>query len=100
MERRWPDAAVARVGGGVAVVQLLLDKGANINGVDKDGGTPLWEAAGSGSVIFMRLLLDKCANINAAHEYGWTPLSYATKNGHEAVVRLLLDKGANTDRFW
>ncbi|KAH7153752.1 ankyrin repeat-containing domain protein [Fusarium sp. MPI-SDFR-AT-0072] len=80
-----------------AVVELLLDRGANADAVDKEGRTPLSWAAAKGQEAVVRLLLDRGANADAVDKEGRTPLSWAAAKGQEAVVRLLLDRGANAD---
>lgn len=80
--------------GHVAIVQLFLDKGVDINLEDKQGRTPLVYAAENGHVAIVQLLLHKGADINLTDSYGGrTPLSYAAMKGHKAVVQLLLDEG-------
>lgn len=80
--------------GHVAIVQLLLHKGVDINLQDKQGETPLVLAAENGHVAIVQLLLHEGADINLTDGYnGRTPLSYAAENGHKAVVQLLLDEG-------
>ncbi|KAJ5909044.1 hypothetical protein N7495_001726 [Penicillium taxi] len=70
-----------------SIVNLLVEKGADIETEDKDGQTPLSWASKNGHETIVKLLLGK--------EYGQTPLSWASKNGHETVVKLLLEKGAD-----
>jgi ankyrin repeat protein len=79
------------------VVQLLLDKGAEIDAKNKYGGTPLYRAAANGHDQVVQLLLDKGAEIDAKDEYVQTPLYRAAENGHDQVVQLLLDKGAEVN---
>ncbi|RYP54743.1 hypothetical protein DL768_000567 [Monosporascus sp. mg162] len=80
------------------IVQLLLDKGAEIDAKDKYGWTPLSRAAEKGHKEIVQLLLDKGAEIDAKNNYGRrTPLSWAAEKGHGGVVQLLLDKGAEID---
>jgi ankyrin repeat protein len=71
------------------VVQLLLNKGADVEAKDKDGWTALIWAAQGGYEAMVRLLLDKRADVEAKDQYGWTALLWAAQEGHEAVVRLL-----------
>ena len=83
-------------------VQLLLEKGADIEG-QSDRGTPLIVAALYGYEGTVKLLLEKGANIEARNKYGSTPLSVATMNGYEGIVKLLIDRGANIegkDKKW
>lgn len=59
-------------------------------------GTPLGNAAASGSVEIVRALLAAKANVNA-RQPGWqTPLMVAIQAGRADVVRLLLAAGADT----
>jgi ankyrin repeat protein len=76
-----------------AAVQLLLEKGADINAQNK-GWTVLHVAASEGHEAVVQLLLEKGADINAQNQ-GWTALHVAASKGHEAVVQLLLEKGAD-----
>ncbi len=82
-----------------AVVQLLLEKGADTETKDRfPGRTPLSQAVEGGHEAVVRLLLEKGADTETKDRFsGRTPLSQAVEGGHEAVVRLLLEKGANTE---
>jgi Ankyrin repeats (3 copies)/Ankyrin repeat len=79
-----------------AVVELLVEKGAELEAKDKDyGRTPLSWAAEKGHEAVVKLLLDKGAELEAKdYNYGQTPLIWAVEKGREAVVKLLLEKGA------
>ncbi|KAH7308661.1 hypothetical protein B0I35DRAFT_99586 [Stachybotrys elegans] len=80
-----------------AVVRLLLDNGADIEGKteSRSGQTPLLWAAYKGHRAIVQLLLDRGADINSKDDFDQTPLFCASYEGHEAVVRQLLDKGAD-----
>ncbi|KAK3944343.1 hypothetical protein QBC46DRAFT_280208 [Diplogelasinospora grovesii] len=90
---RW-----AAEGGAEAVVQQLLEKGADVHARDKDGRTALSYAAERGHEAVVKLLLDKGADVAVANKDGWTPLIAASSKGHVDVVRLLLaTSGVNAD---
>jgi ankyrin repeat protein len=86
--------------GGVEAVAALLGCGADPNGLDPAGRTPLHLAAtrysprGEGASM-AELLLDAGARIEARDRKGLTPLNAATGNGNLAAARLLLDRGAD-----
>ena len=77
------------------IVELLLDRGADINAVGGNYGTALGAAAFSGNGAIVGLLLERGADINAVGgDYG-TALGAAAYHRQEEVVRLLLDRGAD-----
>jgi len=100
-------------------VQTLIDYGANVNAVNKYGGTPLREAilynnkasalalleAGADpnalnaaiwyNPNFVQTLIDYGANINAVDTYGQTPLYTAILHNNEASALALLKAGAD-----
>jgi ankyrin repeat protein len=78
--------------GDVDKMSLLIDRGANVNGVALDCWTPLSKAADAGQLKAVRLLLARGANINQTSS-GLTPLFCAALRGHLNVARLLVEKG-------
>ncbi|KAF3087187.1 hypothetical protein TWF706_011259 [Orbilia oligospora] len=81
-----------------AVVQLLLDKGAETEIKDKSGHTPLWRAADCGCEAVVNILVDRGANMEARDQRtNMTPLLKAAQNGHDKVVHLLVEKGAKIE---
>ena len=78
--------------GDTAGLQRLLTSGANANGKDGTGTTPLMYAAAYGSERDLALLLDAGADVNAANTYGSTALMWAAQDAGR--VKLLLDRGA------
>lgn len=78
-------------------IDLLLRFGADPNGRDKDGDTPLMEAIRSRSLASVKLLLAAKADVNAVSppETGtWTALDDAHANHQPEIEELLRQAGA------
>lgn len=77
------------------IVQLLLEKGADVRAKSDDGETALLDAARHGYTEIVQLLLERGADVNAKTKYApTTPLNEASQEGFADVVRLLLENGA------
>ncbi|XP_067675639.1 uncharacterized protein [Haliotis asinina] len=92
------------------VINILLERGADINVRDKDGNTCLHIAAESEGHIATigrlvehqintksNLLLERGLDVNVQNEHGVTPLMCAARQGNRAVVDLLINSGANVN---
>jgi len=71
------------------MVQLLLNKNANINATNKDGDTPLHIAVENENLDMIPLLLEKGANVNAENKDGYTPLHIADEDENLDMIQLL-----------
>nr|XP_018668743.1 ankyrin repeat domain-containing protein 17 isoform X3 [Ciona intestinalis] len=89
---------LACAGGHEDLVQLLIERGANIEHRDKKGFTPLILAATAGHVGAVQILLEANSDIEAQSERTKdTPLSLACSGGRLEVVELLLERSANKE---
>ncbi|WP_456201480.1 ankyrin repeat domain-containing protein [Wolbachia endosymbiont of Protocalliphora sialia] len=76
------------------MVELLLDRGANIDAQDKEGKTLLHFAASGNNLDMVQFLLDRGASIEVQDGRDWTPILYAAQSGKWGVVKLLISNGA------
>ena len=72
-------------------VQMLLEKGADVNTSDELHGSALQAASYRGHVNVVRMLLEKGADVNASGGGHGSALQAALYEGHVNVVHLLLD---------
>ncbi|KAJ5737554.1 uncharacterized protein N7483_002679 [Penicillium malachiteum] len=81
--------------GHLEVMQLLLDRGVDINARGSGDITAIAYASYEGSEEALAMLLKRGAKID------WTdlqsPLALASNRGHERIVQLLLDQGGEVD---
>jgi len=79
-----------------SVVELLLDKGANIDIKDNEYSfTPLHYAARFGREDVADVLIARGANINAKDKWDFQPIHWAAYHDRADVIELLLSKGAD-----
>ncbi len=76
-----------------AYFRVLIGEGANVNGRNSDGDTPLMKAASAASSPeWVTLLIEAGADVNAKNEYGHTPLMNSgakIRKGWEATPKML-----------
>lgn len=85
----------ARMGHADTVRNLLAGGGADVNGRDERGNTPLIEAARAGHDDVVQALLVARADVSAKNDEGQTALALAARGGHDEIVRLLRQAGAS-----
>ena len=101
---QWPlNSAIHQMKEGkTEIVELLLKRGAAVNGRGYFGETPLHCAAGRGDARLIALLLERGAEVNATATSerrgsgaGETPLHRAASYGNVEAVRMLLEHHAD-----
>ena len=88
---------IAAVNGSLAMVELLLSKGADMNAVNTQLNTPLLEAIRSKKEDVSRLLIEKGADIHKKNVTQKTPLHFAALYDQKTTGELLVAAGAVVD---
>lgn len=81
--------------GRISTVEYLISQGAEINGKDYNGHTPIFGAAEGGQFEVAKLLIARGAKVNVQGDFGATPLSTAVESRRPNIVKLLIDNGAD-----
>lgn len=76
----------------INIVDLLLDKGANVNYVGALF-TPLILAVKCENIYLIKHLIEKGADVNLATSYGWTPLKMSINKRHTNCLKTLIEYG-------
>lgn len=88
-ERLTHNLIFAAINGDKEVLELLLDRGANVNSRDEYGNTPLMKASQWGHLGLVKLLLERGADLALKNKYGKTALALASDNSRLDVARYL-----------
>ncbi|KAJ4401246.1 hypothetical protein N0V82_010880, partial [Gnomoniopsis sp. IMI 355080] len=78
--------------GHIKVVQMLLDKGADVNTQGGFYGNALQAASEGGYKEIVQMLLDKGADVNTQGGRYSNALQAASREGHKEIIQMLLDK--------
>ncbi|CAH2054291.1 unnamed protein product [Thlaspi arvense] len=88
--------------GHLPCVQLLLERGANMEVKDEDEAIPLHDACAGGYLEIIGLLFSRASGTESVKRMietvdieGDTPLHHAARGEHVDVIRFLLDSGAS-----
>lgn len=83
--------------GHVNIVNILLNRGANIHKFSNTFRGPLCDAALNGAVDMIAILLENGASVDTRDEASYQPLHFASRSGSCEAVYLLLVAGAAID---
>ncbi|KAJ9263074.1 hypothetical protein DTO195F2_3052 [Paecilomyces variotii] len=81
----------------LAVVKLLVEKGAYIDPASLDGMTPLLLAVSKGNIEIAKFLIEHGANMNAQNDSGYTPLMLAIEKHETSIASELLRRGCDVN---
>lgn len=83
--------------GHLAIINLLIDYGANINAKTRSGITPLHLATSANQLDAVKRLLIYGANVDARMSSGLTPLHWAAMKGYKEIAGVLLSNSATVN---
>lgn len=94
---QYPSLHFLAAQGEIAKIKEEIDKGTDVNAVDKTGLTPLAWAAAHRQKATITILLQSGADATACSPTGETALSFAACQGQLDAVEQLLEYGADPD---
>jgi ankyrin repeat protein len=87
----------ACAGGLIRLLPVLLSRGAQVNGPDRFGFTPLFRACEGGHLEVFQFMLDQGATVEVENPVRRTMLHAACEGGNPAIVKALLDMGLDAN---
>ncbi|XP_014475910.1 PREDICTED: protein fem-1 homolog CG6966 isoform X1 [Dinoponera quadriceps] len=93
-----PPLWCAAAAGHLALVKLLVKRGAKVNSITKTNSTPLRAACFDGHYDIVKFLVQHGADIEMANRHGHTCLMIACYRGHIKIAKFLLALKADANR--
>lgn len=84
--------------GSPKLLRKLVEIGCDLNGVTREGMTPLHHAVISGSIDAVQIFVEMKADVHRTDENGLTALHYAAYQGLCEVVKILLAAGSRPNK--
>lgn len=84
--------------GYIEIAELLLNAGADINGLDGFHDTALITALENGHTDMVKFLVEKGADVNIPTSFGVTPFAGACAHETPELIKLMLDHGGNPEK--
>ncbi|KAJ3122921.1 hypothetical protein HK098_002327 [Nowakowskiella sp. JEL0407] len=79
----------------VAICELLISYGCDVNGCEEELWKPMFRAAEKGNVVIGKMLVEAGAGIDLIEQgLKWTPLHFTAEFGHLEFARLLIESGS------
>ncbi len=89
-----PDIHQSIKEGNLEQLRTAIQRGADINGLDQQGMTPLYLSVVEGHEEIMRFLVESGADVNGRTSEGFTPLIRAAESRAIQTMEYLISKGA------
>jgi ankyrin repeat protein len=80
------------------IARILIEHGANVDGVDANGDTPLTTAVERNRREIAQLLIESGADLKKPNKFGETPLAFAARTNARAVVEHAMAAGHSPDQ--
>jgi len=93
VKKEWQDAAER---GDVAMLRELIDRGSDIDSLDRYGQSALMLVARSGHLEAARLLVGAGVDLDRTAKHNLSALMLAVINDRTAIAGLLIEVGADT----
>lgn len=95
----WTPLMVAACYNSQKCAKLLIELGAEVNAMTKDGVTALMIAAGKGSKETVKILLDAGADKSIRANNGWMAYVHALANNHEDIAAMLFENDSEKSHW-
>lgn len=92
-DRNWKPLHLAAAYGDPTIIEVILERGADVNAADINDLTPLMLAAFRGKLQALQILLSRGAIVNLQDSSDMSALHRAAYRGHADVIRELFNSG-------